>query len=226
MSSMLSAPATIPATRAPILTSAFAPAEPGTLTCSATRSPRPARWAKAMTGTNPAQDTRFASTGCSCCSAEWNLRKSHSRWAQGRPCDQREWDLRRFHSAEQQEHPVDANLVSCAGLVPVMALAGRAGLHDLAAAHVRVPGSAGANADVKIGALVAGMVAGADSIEDMDVLRHGGMDRLLVPARAPTTLGTHLRRSRLATCASSTRSPPGSWRGSPRWPRCWPGPAS
>jgi len=86
MSSMLSAPATIPATRAPILTSAFAPAEPGTLTCSATGSPRPARWAKAMTGTNPAQDTRFASTGCSCCSAEWNLRKSHSRWSQGHPC--------------------------------------------------------------------------------------------------------------------------------------------
>ena len=33
----------------------------------------------------------------------------------------------------------DPNLVSCAGLVPVMALAERAGLHDLVAAHVRVP---------------------------------------------------------------------------------------
>jgi|SRR5665647_982928 len=44
----------------------------------------------------------------------------------------------------------DPNLVSCAGLVPVMALAGRAGLHDLAAAHVRVPGSAGANPGVKV----------------------------------------------------------------------------
>jgi hypothetical protein len=30
-------------------------------------------------------------------------------------------------------------------------------------------------------ALVAGMVAGADSIDDMDLLRHGGMGRLCVP---------------------------------------------
>ncbi len=37
----------------------------------------------------------------------------------------------------------DANLVSCAGLIPVMALAERAGLHDLAATGVRAPGSAG-----------------------------------------------------------------------------------
>src|SRR5665647_2063330 len=59
----------------------------------------------------------------------------------------------------------DPNLVSCAGLVPVMALAGRAGLHDLAAARMRVPGSAGANPGVKVAALVAGMVAGADSID-------------------------------------------------------------
>ena len=69
----------------------------------------------------------------------------------------------------------DPNLVSCAGLIPVMTLAERAGLHDLARAHVRVPGSAGSNADVKVTALVAGMVAGADSIDDMDLLRHGGM---------------------------------------------------
>ena len=39
----------------------------------------------------------------------------------------------------------DPNLVSCAGLIPVMRLAERAGLHDLARAHVRVPGSAGSN---------------------------------------------------------------------------------
>src|SRR5665647_3083772 len=49
----------------------------------------------------------------------------------------------------------DPNLVSCAGLIPVMTLAERAGLHDLARAHVRVPGSAGARADVKVAALVA-----------------------------------------------------------------------
>src|SRR5450759_4851846 len=87
----------------------------------------------------------------------------------------------------------DPNLVSCAGLIPVMALAERAGLHDLARAHVRVPGSAGSNADVKVTVLVAGMVAGADSIDAMDLLRHGGMGRVLTAGRAPSTLGTFLR---------------------------------
>jgi hypothetical protein len=43
-------------------------------------------------------------------------------------------------------------------------------------------------------ALVAGMVAGADSISDMDLLRHGGMARLFCDVRAPSTLGTFLRR--------------------------------
>ena len=41
--------------------------------------------------------------------------------------------------------------------------------------------------------LVAGMVAGADSISDLDVLRHGGMGRVFAGLRAATTLGTHLR---------------------------------
>src|SRR5665648_272452 len=87
----------------------------------------------------------------------------------------------------------DPNLVSCAGLIPVMALAERAGLHDLVAAHVRVPGSAGSNPAVKVAALVAGMVAGADTIDAMDLLRHGGMGRVLTTGRAPSTLGTFLR---------------------------------
>jgi len=42
-------------------------------------------------------------------------------------------------------------------------------------------------------ALVAGMVAGADSINDMDLLRHGGMGRLFSGVRAPSTLGIFLR---------------------------------
>ena len=37
------------------------------------------------------------------------------------------------------------------------------------------------------------MAAGADSIDDMDLLRHGGMDRLFCGVRAPSTLGTFLR---------------------------------
>lgn len=87
----------------------------------------------------------------------------------------------------------DPNLIGTAGLVPVMGLAEKAGLPDLAAGHVTVAGSAGANAELKIGSLVAGMIAGADSFEDMEVVRHGGMDKLFAGSRAPTTLGTHLR---------------------------------
>src|SRR5665811_625526 len=66
-------------------------------------------------------------------------------------------------------------------------------IRDRAATHVRVPGSAGSNPDVKVTALVAGMVAGADSIDAMDLLRHGGMGRVLTAGRAPSTLGTFLR---------------------------------
>ena len=65
----------------------------------------------------------------------------------------------------------DPNLVSHAGLVPVMALAGRAGLPDLVAEHVRPGGECGVNAHLKVPALVAGMAAGADSIDDMGAPR-------------------------------------------------------
>src|SRR4051794_8471532 len=87
----------------------------------------------------------------------------------------------------------EANLVSCAGLAPVMALAERAGLGQLLGEQLTV---ASPNAAVKVTALVAGMVAGADSIEDMDLLRHGAMDRLFAGVRAPSTLGTFLRSFR------------------------------
>ena len=87
----------------------------------------------------------------------------------------------------------EPNLVSCAGLVPVLELAERAGLADLVAEQVHLAGEGGANPHLKIPALVAGMVAGADSIDDMDLLRHGGMDRLFTGARAPSTLGIFLR---------------------------------
>ena len=74
-----------------------------------------------------------------------------------------------------------------------MALADSCGLAQLVKTTVTVPGSAGANAYLKVPALVAGMVAGADCIDDMDLLRHGGMDRLFGGIRAPSTLGTFLR---------------------------------
>lgn len=87
----------------------------------------------------------------------------------------------------------DPNLVSSGGLVPVMALAASAGLRDLADEHLSVPTDKGANAGLKVGSLVAGMVAGADSIDDMALLRHGGMRRVFDHAYAPSTLGSFLR---------------------------------
>src|SRR3954468_8899325 len=74
-----------------------------------------------------------------------------------------------------------------------MALAERCGLTTLLVEHVKIVAKGGANAAVKILALVAGMVCGADSIDDMDLLRHGGMPRLFTGIRAPSTLGSFLR---------------------------------
>lgn len=87
----------------------------------------------------------------------------------------------------------DPNLVSSAGLVPTITLARSAGLHSLAQTHLSVPTDKGANAGLKVTSLVAGMVAGADSIDDMALLRHGGMGRVFANAYAPSTLGSFLR---------------------------------
>ena len=82
----------------------------------------------------------------------------------------------------------DPNLVSCAGLAPVLQLAERAGLQGLVAEHVQLGKPGGVNAHLKVPALVAGMVAGADSIDDMALLRHGAMRRLFTGTRAPSGL--------------------------------------
>ena len=87
----------------------------------------------------------------------------------------------------------DPNLVSHAGLIPAVRLAQNIGLEDLARRHVRVRAKVGANAGLKIGALVAGMVAGADTIDGMDLLRHGAFPATVGGIRAPSTLGSFLR---------------------------------
>jgi hypothetical protein len=46
---------------------------------------------------------------------------------------------------------------------------------------------------LKAGCLVAGTAAGADSIDDMGMLRHGAMAALFAGIRAPSTLGSFLR---------------------------------
>ena len=87
----------------------------------------------------------------------------------------------------------DPNLVSSAGLFPVLALAESAGLRSLTDEQLTVPSDKGSNAGLKVASLVAGMVAGADSIDDMALLRHGGMGRLFARAYAASTLGSFLR---------------------------------
>lgn len=87
----------------------------------------------------------------------------------------------------------DPNLVGTVGLVPVMELARRAGLASLAEEWLRVPTDKGAHPGVKVSSVVAGMVAGADSIDDMGILRHGGMGRLFQGVCAPSTVGSFLR---------------------------------
>ena len=74
-----------------------------------------------------------------------------------------------------------------------MALAQRCGLAALLAQRLTITAKGGANAAAKILAVVAGMIAGADAIDDLDLLRHGGMSRLFAGVRAPSTLGTFLR---------------------------------
>lgn len=90
----------------------------------------------------------------------------------------------------------DPNLIAFGGLPAVMKVAEQAGLYELVDTHVTVPGTAGANTSAKVSTILAGLVVGADSISDLDVLRHGGMRRVFTGLRAPTTLGTHLRAYR------------------------------
>jgi Transposase DDE domain group 1 len=97
-------------------------------------------------------------------------------------------DLTKIHATFD-----DPNLVSRAGLVPVMALAQRAGLGELAGEHVRIGHRCGVNAQLKVPGIVAGMIGGADSIDDLGLLRHGAMAVLFGGVRAPSTLGSFLR---------------------------------
>jgi hypothetical protein len=90
----------------------------------------------------------------------------------------------------------DPNLIADAGLVPLIALAEQAGLPGLVLEHLAIvdaDNAAGANPHAKVMSLVAGMAAGADSIEDVDRLRHAGNRHVFGEMRAPSTLGTFLR---------------------------------
>jgi len=91
----------------------------------------------------------------------------------------------------------DDHLVSCAGLVPVMSLAAQTGLSRLLdeSVHIADPRirSGAANPAPKLATLIAGMCVGADSIDDIDVVRSGGMKTLFDGVYAPSTVGVLLR---------------------------------
>jgi hypothetical protein len=93
----------------------------------------------------------------------------------------------------------DANIVSFAGLAPLLRLAERAGLSALISEKVRIDPaatkvqSAGVSPAGKLTSIIAGMACGADCIDDLDVIRSGGMKRLFTGVYAATTLGQFLR---------------------------------
>lgn len=112
--------------------------------------------------------------------------------------DRQTLSVRLFHTfAGDSARFDDDNLVSVAGLVPVMRLAEQAGLTAMLTDKVCIASprikSGSANPAAKLATLIAGMCAGADSIDDMDLLRSGGMSALFNGVYAPSTVGTLLR---------------------------------
>jgi hypothetical protein len=84
-------------------------------------------------------------------------------------------------------------------------LAQAVGLAELVDERLTVPSDKGANAGGKVTALVAGMVAGADSIDDTVLPRDGAMRRIFDQPYAPSTLGRSCAACGSGTSANSTR---------------------
>ena len=92
----------------------------------------------------------------------------------------------------------DDHLVADAGLLLPATLASHLGLKGLVDEHLDLGDKPGrANAGDKLLTLVMSALAGGDSIDDADVLRAGGTERVLGHVvKAPSTLGTFLRSFR------------------------------
>jgi len=78
-----------------------------------------------------------------------------------------------------------------------MRLAEQADLHEIVTEKVHVPTDKGANAAGKVATIVVGMLAGADSIDDMNVVRDAGTRSLFgaVYAPCPEQAGTRNRQT-------------------------------
>ena len=85
----------------------------------------------------------------------------------------------------------EQNLVSAAGLVPVLELAEQTGLSELIGEHVDLPStrvrSGAVNPVGKLTSIIAAMACGADTIDDADLLRAGGTPRVFDEVYAPST---------------------------------------
>ena len=90
----------------------------------------------------------------------------------------------------------DHRLVANAGLILPATLGRHLGLPELVDRHLGLGDGLGrANTGDKVMTLVASALAGGDCIDDADVLRTGGTDRVLgCVVKAPSTLGTFLFR--------------------------------
>ena len=89
----------------------------------------------------------------------------------------------------------DPNLVANAGLTLTGTLMTRLGLIDVIDERVRLHGRVGgANPGIKAATVISALLAGADCIDDVDVLRAGASGQVCAhELRAPSTIGTWLR---------------------------------
>lgn len=87
----------------------------------------------------------------------------------------------------------DAQIVPSSGLLPVMALAQRAGLGKLTDRNLTLTGIGKANPAGKTATLIAALCTGANTISGLNVLRTGATGRLFNGICAPSTAGIFLR---------------------------------
>jgi len=100
----------------------------------------------------------------------------------------------------------EPNLVSHGGLLNAAVLTERIGLWALVAGALTVPGPTGVNSAAKTATVLAGMLSGADSFDDLDVREPVAPRRCSMICGPRPRSGRGCGRSPTATSVSSTRS--------------------
>src|SRR3954454_16546835 len=101
----------------------------------------------------------------------------------------------------------DPNLVSSAGLVPVVALAEAAGLRVLADEHLTMPGDKGANAVSKVRSLVAGSIRAIEGTVDWECQPRRVPKAPLSPLPQVLLTGRIIAGQNQSTASQSAQSP-------------------